>query len=132
MKIPSPSLPDLDSPRAGKVALKGFFGICEKWGLSSSEQMTLLGGIPKSTFHAYRKLPEVTLSRDLMERISLVMGIYKALGILFQGEELAHRWIHQANSAPPFNGQSALERMLAGSLLDLATVRGYLDAQRGW
>lgn len=128
----SPSLPDLSSPRAGMVALKGFFAICERWGLGSADQQILLGGIPKSTFHTYRKLPEVILGRDLMERISLVMGIYKALGILFQEKENAHRWIHQPNSDPPFNGQSALERMKAGSLIDLATVRQYLDFQRGW
>ena len=94
--------------------------------------MTLLGGIPKSTYHAYRKLPEVSLGRDLLERISLVMGIFKALEILFQSQEQAHQWIHQPNTAAPFHGQSALDRMKAGSLVDLAAVRQYLDSQRGW
>lgn len=94
--------------------------------------MVLLGGLPKSTYHAYRKLPEVSLGRDLMERISFVLGIYKALQILFQNQEHAHEWIHQPNSDFPFNGRSALERMKAGSLVDLAAVRQYLDSQRGW
>lgn len=128
----STTRPDLLSPRAGWVALSGFFQICDLWKLSASEQMILLGGLPKSTYHAYRKLPEVSLGRDLLERISLVMGIFKALEILFQNQEQAHLWIHQPNSAPPFNGQSALERMKAGSLIDLAVVRQYLDSQRGW
>ncbi len=112
--------------------MRGFFTICDFWKLGSAEQMTLLGGIPKSTYHAYRKLPEVSLGRDLLERISLVMGIFKALEILFQSQEQAHRWIHQPNTAAPFHGQSALDRMKAGSLVDLAVVRQYLDSQRGW
>jgi hypothetical protein len=128
----SASQPNLSSPRAGRVALRGFFTICDFWKLGSAEQMTLLGGIPKSTYHAYRKLPEVSLGRDLLERISLVMGIFKALEILFQSQEQAHRWIHQPNTAAPFHGQSALDRMKAGSLVDLAVVRQYLDSQRGW
>jgi len=129
---PSSAQANLASPRAGRVALRGFFAICDLWKLSSTEQMTLLGGLPKSTYHAYRKLPEVSLGRDLLERISLVMGIFKALEILFQNQEQAHQWVHQPNTAPPFHGQSALERMKGGSLLDLAAVRQSLDSQRGW
>ena len=129
---PSPEIPDLASPKAGRVALKGFFAIADLWELSTQDQMILLGGLPKSTFHAYRKLPEISLGRDLMERISFMMGIHKALEILFQDQENAYRWVHQPNLAHPFNGRSALDRMRAGSVLDLAVVRQYLDSQRGW
>ncbi|MDA8975090.1 MbcA/ParS/Xre antitoxin family protein [Akkermansiaceae bacterium] len=123
---------DLLSPEAGRVALKGFFAIAERWGLSGADQMTLLGGLPRSTFHAYRKLPKVGLSRDLIERISLVMGIYKALQISLADSERVERWIHHPITAALFSGQSALERMTAGSITDLAVVRDYLDAQQGW
>jgi len=39
--------------------------------------------------------------------------------------------VRQPNSAPPFGGNSALERMLSGQVADLYVVRQYLDAQRG-
>ncbi len=124
--------PGIHSPKAGRVALKGFFEIAKCWGLSTQEQRTLLGDLPRSTFHKYQKLPEVALSRDLLERISYILGIYKNLGILFSDARSADTWIRRPNTAYPFNGQSALERMLAGSVTDLAAVREYLDAERGW
>ncbi|MDB4673873.1 MbcA/ParS/Xre antitoxin family protein [Verrucomicrobiales bacterium] len=124
--------PDVFTPSAGRVALKGFFSVAERWNLSVADQRVLLGGIPKSTFHTYKKLPEVALGRDFMERISLVLGIYKALRILIQSAEHADDWIHRDNDDPPFNGQTALVRMTAGSITDLYEVRTYLDAQRGW
>lgn len=69
----------LQIPEAGRVALKGFFHIMEKWSLDNQQAMVLLGGISKSTFNRYRQLPEVTLRSETLFRISYVMGIYKGL-----------------------------------------------------
>lgn len=121
----------LHDPHAGQVALKGFFGIVRQWALPPEAARTLLGDIGKSTFYRYQKLPAVALSRDTLERISYLLGIYKALRILFTSEQRAAEWIRRANSAPPFNGRSALDWMLQGRVTDLADVRRYLEAQRG-
>lgn len=59
------------------------------------------------------------------------MGIYKALQILLPTEVAANQWIHQSNSAPLFNGNSALDKMLKGRVADLTDVRRYLDAELG-
>ncbi|HXH04023.1 MAG TPA: MbcA/ParS/Xre antitoxin family protein [Candidatus Competibacteraceae bacterium] len=115
----------------GRVALKAFFNITEAWGCSPEEQRILLGGIGKTTYYKYRALPAVLLPQDTLERISYVMGIYKALRILLPTEEQANAWVRRPNQAPLFNGQSALQRMLAGRVVDLADVRRYLDAWRG-
>jgi hypothetical protein len=122
---------DVNSPAAGRVALKGFFAITDGWDLSAGEQQVLLGGIGRTTCAKYRKLPEVALARDTLERISYIMGIHKALLILFGANERAAAWLRKPNSAQPFHGRSALERLLAGSVTDLAAVREYLDAMRG-
>ncbi len=122
---------EVASPETGRVALRGFFAITDAWGLSAGQQQVLLGGIGRTTFAKYRKLPEVALSRDLLERISYVFGIHKALRVLLGSEERAAAWIQKPNTAHPFNGRSALERMLGGSVVDLAAVREYLDAMRG-
>ncbi|BET67501.1 MbcA/ParS/Xre antitoxin family protein [Opitutales bacterium ASA1] len=119
------------TPAAGRVALKGFFAIAEAWGLAAREQQILLGGIGRTTLAKYRKLPEVALARDLLERISYVFGIHKSLLILLGTQERASAWLRKPNRAVPFNGQAALERMLAGSVVDLAVVRDHLDAARG-
>jgi len=122
---------DTASPAAGRVALKGFFTITDRWDLSAAEQQTLLGGIGRTTCAKYRKLPEVALARDTLERISYVFGIQKALLILFGSEDRAIAWLRKPNTAAPFHGRTALERLLAGSITDLAAVRDYLDAMRG-
>ena len=69
--------------RMGQVALKGFFAIARQWKLKPGEQRTLLGDLPATTFNRYKQLPQVALNRDLMERISYILGIHKALRILF-------------------------------------------------
>ena len=66
-----------------------------------------------------------------MERISYILGIYRALQILFKDAKLADGWVRRPNTASPFGGRSALDRMLSGNVADLFVVRRYLDAERG-
>jgi len=126
------------APRpAGRQALSGpalraFFNIAELWGLSPEQQIRLLGEPARSTFFKWRKAPEAaSLSKDMLERISYILGIYKALQILLPKPESADAWIKKPNTAPVFGGESALDRMLSGNVADLYAVRQYLDAQRG-
>lgn len=115
----------------GRVALKAFFAITDAWGCTPEEQRILLGGVGKTTYYRYRGLPEIQLPQDTLERISYVMGIYKALRVLLPSEAQANGWVRRPNQGAPFQGQSALQRMLAGQVVDLADVRRYLDGWRG-
>lgn len=112
-------------------ALRTFFRIAVLWGLSVDEQMTLLGVTARSTFFKWKKNPNTVLPKDALERISYVLGIYKALQILLPDEKAADEWVKRPNTAPPFGGKSALDRMMSGHVADLFVVRQYLDAQRG-
>lgn len=113
------------------VALKAFFGIAQQWQLSAEQECILLG-VPKATFYRWKKTQSGVLSRDQLERISYILGIYKALKILLPSEVAANRWIRQPNDAPLFSGKTALDKLMTGRIIDLADVRRYLDAQRGW
>ena len=93
--------------------------------------MTLLGVTARSTFFKWKKNPNTVLPRDALERISYVLGIYKAIQILVPDEKAADEWVKRPNTAPPFGGRSALDRMMSGQVADLFVVRQYLDAQRG-
>jgi hypothetical protein len=117
---------DLSGP-----ALRAFFRIAELWKLDVRQQRILLGNPAASTFFKWKKELSGTLSRDVLERISYVLGIYKALQILFSDPRDADGWLARPNTAGPFGGRSALERMLGGNVSDLFVVRQYLDAQRG-
>ena len=131
MLQPRPAGLDLDSEELGSTALTAFFNITQRWGLSAEEERTLLGAPPRSTFFKWKSERASKLSADTVERISYVMGIYKALRILLPTAEAAHAWIKKPNAGYAFAGKSALERMLGGRVVDLADVRRYLDAERG-
>ncbi len=114
------------------AGMRAFTRIATLWGLSIEEQLALLGEPARSTFFAWRKHPErAALPRDTLERISNLLGIYKALQILLPDPAAADAWVRKPNSAPMFAGRSALERMLAGNVSDLNAVRRYLDSARG-
>lgn len=114
------------------AAVRAFGNIAQLWHLDIDEQLTLLGSPPRSTYYKWKKQPETAyLGRDTLERISYILGIYKALQILLPDEKAADSWIRKPNAAPLFGGKSALERMLSGNVADLYVVRQYLDAVRG-
>ena len=112
-------------------ALRTFFRIAALWSLSVEEQMTLLGLAARSTFFKWKKDANVVLPKDTLERISYIVGVYKALQILLPDEKAADEWVKRPNAAPLFSGRSALDRMLSGQVADLFLVRQYLDAERG-
>ena len=116
---------------AGGAGLRAFTRIAELWHLNISEQLALLGITSRSTYFKWRKEPQPRLPRDTLERLSYLLGIYKALQLLLPDTHAADDWIRRPNEAPLFGGKSALERMLSGNVADLYTVRQYLDAQRG-
>jgi hypothetical protein len=116
--------------RRNAVALKAFFGITQKWGLSGEQERILLGA-SRATFYRWKQLKDGTLSADTLERISYVLGIYKALHILLPTALAANTWISKPNMAAIFNGHSALDKLMQGRVIDLADVRRYLDAERG-
>ena len=114
------------------AGLRAFFNIARDWGLNTEAQMVLLGAPGRSTFFKWKSAPDTAdLKRDTLERLSYLLGIYKALQILLPDTAAADAWVKKPNTAPLFGGQSALDRMLGGNVADLVAVRQYLDAQRG-
>jgi hypothetical protein len=123
---------DISPERMAAAGLRAFDRIAQAWALTVDEQLSLLGQPPRSTYFAWRKQPEkAVVSRDTLERLSNILGIYKSLQILLPDAVAADAWVRQPNSAAPFGGNSALARMLAGNVSDLHLVRRYLDGVRG-
>jgi len=116
---------------AGGAGLRAFTSIAEHWALTVADQLRLLGIASRSTFFKWRREHEPRLPQDTLERLSYILGIYKALQILLPDPGAADAWVRKPNLAPPFGGRSALERMLSGQVADLYIVRQYLDAERG-
>ena len=107
----SNAAPLTSAAKRNPVALKAFFGITHKWGLSAEQERNLLG-IPKATFYRWKQQRDGSLSPDTLERISYILGIYKALRILLPNELASNQWIHKPNTAPLFGGKSALDKLM--------------------
>jgi hypothetical protein len=116
--------------RLSSSALKGFFQLASAWQVRDDDARELLGGVSSSAFYEWKKQPDRVLEVDRITRISYLLGIYKALHILY-GDKLADEWVHLPNSNPVFNGRAPLAFMLGGGLLAMQTVRRLLDARRG-
>lgn len=110
------------------VELQAFFRMAERWNLSTDQQITLLGSPPRSTFFKWKK-EGGAVPPDTVERLSHLLSIWKALQILFTSDQASDAWMHASNDF--FNGDSALDVMLGGKVIDIYAVRRYLDAQRG-
>lgn len=128
---PQPQADTVPARDLGGPALRSFFRLAEAWQLRVAEQRRLLGDPPESTFYKWKREQDGAPGRDVIERISYLLGIFKALQILFPDPAQADAWLRKPNQAALFGGHSALERMLSGNVADLFVVRQYLDAQRG-
>ena len=114
------------------VAARTFFNLADTWKMDLSEQRAALGGVSKQTVYNWRAHPErARFSSDQLDRVSYLLGIYKALQIIFTRPEQADSWIRRPNAAPPFGGKPAAELLFSGRMEDLIRVRRYLDGVRG-
>lgn len=110
------------------AAMDAFQGLAELWQLSTEDQLLLLGSPGRSTFFKWKK-EGGSIPRDTVERISHLLAIHKALEILLPDTRAADGWVRRGNGY--FQGQSALEVMRGGQVIDIYRVRQYVDAQRG-
>ncbi len=118
--------------KAAGPLIKTVFQIFERWQLNNAQQQTLLGLHNEGTFYKWKKKPEsATITNDLLERTSYILGIWRSLQVLIPEEKISDSWISMPNNNVAFNGQAPINRMLAGQIMDLAHVRQYLDAERG-
>lgn len=116
--------------RLSKSALSAFFKLAAAWKLRDEDARELLGGLSSSSYYEWKKNPARVLEVDRITRISYLIGIYKALHIVY-GDKLADEWVMLPNSNQIFSGRAPLAYMLAGGLLSMQTVRKLLDARRG-
>ena len=98
------------------------------WGVSDLQAAILLD-LPPRSYARWKTGTVGRIDRDQRARLSNLMGIHKALRIVFREPARAYAWIKAPNAV--FGGRSALDVMLGGELTDLMRVRRHLDAERG-
>lgn len=121
--------------RLSGPGFRAFLAIADLWGLSEKERRLVLGFPSRSTYHNWAKLArehrDFTLDVDTLTRISAVLGIHQALGILYGSEQEAVAWLRDPNTATMFGGQPPIALITNGLQDGLTSVRRFLDAARG-
>jgi hypothetical protein len=116
--------------RLSSAAIRTFFNIMTRWSIRDENARMLLGGMSNGPFYELKKKPDRVLDTDRLTRISYLIGIFKALNVLYS-DTLADAWVQRPNSNPVFGGQTPLAYMVRGGLPAMQTVRRLLDARRG-
>src|SRR6516165_11286619 len=116
--------------RLSPAARKAFFKIATAWRIRDEEAKQLLGGISNGAFYQLKSgESKTTLDQDRLVRVSLLVGIFKALNALYS-QKLADAWISLPNSNAMFTGESPLAYMVKGGQPAMLRVRQLLDARR--
>lgn len=115
-------------------ALRTVFRIFGELGIRVDDGRILLGGIARETYYRWRRDPRnAPANRDLLERLSYLLGIYKAMRILIPDAAQRTAFLHRPNASPVCGGRSPLEVMRGGQVADLYRIRRWLDGERsGW
>jgi hypothetical protein len=116
--------------RLSASALQAFFKLIVHWAVRDEDARALLGGVSNGPYYNWKKQPQRVLEADTLTRISYLIGIFKALNILY-GEKLADEWVSLPNANRIFTGSTPLEYMKRGGIPAMQTVRRLLDARRG-
>lgn len=114
-----------------QVLWKAVRNLKESFKLDEQETMHVLGHMPQSSFYRGMKSGNVKFDHDRTMRISLLLGIYKALRILFTDGQQGMTWINRPNQLPPFNGEMPRTFIVSGDYTNLVQVRQFLDYWRG-
>jgi hypothetical protein len=121
--------------RLSGPGLRTFLAIADLWGLSEEQRLLVLGLPSRSTYYgwvkAVRAHRDITLDVDVLTRISALLGIHQALGVLHPDESAGIAWLRTPHAAPVFGGQPPLALVASGTQDGLLTVRRFLDAARG-
>ncbi|EAQ65281.1 hypothetical protein MED121_18610 [Marinomonas sp. MED121] len=103
------------------------------WDLSLHQISTLLGGVSPNTYKSWLKKASeergVELKVDIVDRLSLLLGIHKAIALSSpKGHE--HDFWNRPVNHPIFQGQSIKEKLITSpSILTFDSVRKYLESR---
>lgn len=122
------SVPYVTDAEAAVLA-RATVNLAKAWKLTDTEARELLGGMSARTWARWKEGSLGRIDRDLRARMAHLMGIHKGLRYLFKDASRGYEWVRKPNDA--LEGMSALDVMLRGEISDLASIRDWLNAERG-
>lgn len=127
---------DLRSPARNRdervILARAVIRLFELWHLPAADQLMLLGlnESNRIALQRYAKGEALAANRDLLERVAHLLGIHKALKLLYpHNPELVSGWMSSANTI--FDGATPVDIARRFGFAGLLMVRGTLDRMRG-
>jgi len=121
--------------RLSGAGLRTFLAIADLWSLTEEQRRLILGNPARSTYQGWfkkvREHRDITLSVDVLTRISAVLGIHIGLRTLFDDEQESIAWLRQPHGARVFGGAAPIDLITGGTQETLMTVRRFVDAACG-
>ena len=121
--------------RLSGASLRTFLVIANFWGLTGEQRRLILGNPARSTYRGWvkkaREHQDITLSVDVLTRISAIIGIHMGLRTLFDNEQESVAWLRQPHGARVFGGAAPIDLIIGGTQETLMTVRRFIEAARG-
>jgi uncharacterized protein (DUF2384 family) len=112
--------------------MRTFLAIVALWGLTEKQRRLILGLPSRSTYQNWvktaREHRDLVLNLNVLTRISAILGIHQALGMLHRSERDAVSWLRVPHKAIVFGGRPPMELLTCGKPDGLLTVRHFLDA----
>ncbi|HEU5177672.1 MAG TPA: MbcA/ParS/Xre antitoxin family protein [Burkholderiales bacterium] len=128
---PAPDI-DLRARDSRERLARMVVALLDHWKLAPNDQALLLGlsAQSRSSIARYRRGEPLADSADLLARAGHLLGIHKALRILFPHDrDLAYRWVTTPNRR--FADATPLDVMKRHGYEGMLAVRRYLDFERG-
>ena len=123
-----PFSPDPITDEEAGAMFRAALNLFRLWDVTDDQAATLLD-LTKRTYARWKAGDTGRIGRDGKARLSNLMGIHKALRVVFNDAARGYAWVKATNDV--FGGRSALDTMLGGEITDIMRVRRYLDAERG-
>jgi uncharacterized protein (DUF2384 family) len=98
----------------------------DRWNLSPAQRSIVLGGTQQTTLDRWRRGEFDPITQELAVRLSLLMGIHKALRTLFLDDTRAYAWVSTPNA--DFEERPPIDTLMDGDIEGFAQIRSYLDA----
>jgi hypothetical protein len=120
--------------RLSSAGMRTFLAIADLWNLDDTQRLSVLGNPTRSDFQTWVKIArthgELMLDVDTLMRISAVLRIYKALGVLYGDMPECDKWLRTPHKATVFGGRSALDFITNGTRDGLMNVLNFLEAAK--
>ena len=98
-QTPSPEAARMITDEEGAALARAAVNLFRLWSITDAEACILLGGISKRTYARWKEGEIGRLSIDQKTRLSVLMGIHKALRVLFTEKSRVHEWVKKSNRA---------------------------------